>query len=89
VARCCVRCRIHSASQEARYEADVWEEPIASFLLAKSKATIGEIAREGLHIDTARIGTVDQRRIAACLQRLNWQRGKKDGVGRIPWERAA
>jgi len=30
------------------------------------RVTIGEVAREALHIETARLGTADQRRIELC-----------------------
>jgi predicted P-loop ATPase len=65
--------------QAARYEADTWEENIADYLKDTSKVTIGEIAREALHIETPRIGTAEQRRIAAALARLNWKRQPKTG----------
>jgi hypothetical protein len=35
---------------------------IATFLEIKSRVTIGEVARSALGIETARIGTGDQRR---------------------------
>jgi len=39
------------------------------------RVTIGEVAREALHIETARLGTADQRRIAAVLgEQLGWRR---------------
>ncbi len=65
--------------QAARYEADAWEENIASYLKTKVKLTIGEVAREALFIETSRIGTADQRRIAAALDRLGWKRERADG----------
>jgi predicted P-loop ATPase len=74
--------------QQERYEADVWEEAIARFLEGRNRATIWEIARDGLFIETPRIGTADQRRIAAALERLRWRRGKMDDKGRITWVRA-
>src|SRR5262249_49941312 len=64
--------------QAARYEADAWEENITEYLKGASKVTIGEVAREALHIETPRIGTAEQRRIAAALERLNWKRQPKD-----------
>jgi predicted P-loop ATPase len=65
--------------QAARYEDDAWEENIASYLETKSRVTIGEVARSALEIDTPRIGTADQRRITAALERLNWRRERPDG----------
>jgi predicted P-loop ATPase len=70
--------------QEARYEADVWEEAIRGFLADKQRVTVLEVARDGLHIDLPRIGTADQRRITAALERLGWGRGKRAGSAR-PW----
>jgi predicted P-loop ATPase len=64
--------------QAARYEADAWEETIATYIEIKSKVTVGEVAR-ALGIETARIGTADQRRIAAALERLGWRRERADG----------
>jgi predicted P-loop ATPase len=64
--------------QAARYEADAWEETIATYIEIKSKVTIGEVAR-ALGIETRHIGTADQRRIAAVLERLSWRRERADG----------
>jgi predicted P-loop ATPase len=71
--------------QATRYEADTWEENIADYLKVVSKVTIGQVAREALGIDTPRIGTAEQRRIAAALERLNWKRQPKDWEGKRWW----
>ena len=68
--------------QEARYEADAWEEEIKCFLKGKIKTTVLEVARDGLYIELPRIGTADQRRITAVLERLGWVRGKRGGTAR-------
>jgi predicted P-loop ATPase len=65
--------------QSSRYEADVWEETIAGYLKTKAKVTIGDVAKEALFIETPRIGTADQRRIAAALETLGWRRQRADG----------
>ncbi len=74
--------------QEARYEADAWEETIKAYLDAHSEVTVGQLAKEALGFDsTSRLGTADQRRITSILERIGWNRGKKDWKGRIPWTR--
>jgi predicted P-loop ATPase len=75
----------HIAPEQAeRYEGDAWEQPIADHLrrLLTSKVTVNDIARYALNIETARIGTADQRRITAILTNLGWRRGKRDMHGR-------
>ena len=74
--------------QEARYEADAWEEQIRGFLTGKERTTVLDVAQRGLKIDLPRIGTADQRRITAALERLGWARGKRAGTARW-WARAA
>jgi predicted P-loop ATPase len=71
-----------SVEQEARYEDDAWEEAVDTWLAGRTRVTVLEVAKEALHIETPRIGTADQRRIAAVLERLGWQRGK-DWKGRF------
>ncbi|MDF3625774.1 virulence-associated E family protein [Brytella acorum] len=71
--------------QEARYEADAWEEAVAQFLNGKSKITILEVARQALLIDTPKLGTSDQRRISAVLERLGWVRGVRGNKGERYW----
>jgi len=71
--------------QEARYEGDTWEDTIRDYLRTQSKVTVGQIAREALFIETPRIGTADQRRIAAALERLGWRRQRKDWQGKRWW----
>jgi len=73
--------------QEARYEADAWEEAVSTFLIGKRRVMLLEVARDGLHIDTPKLGTHDQRRISAILERMGWQRGKKLESG-VPWLRS-
>jgi predicted P-loop ATPase len=68
--------------QELRYEVDAWEEEIGSFLSGKRRTTVLEVAKQGLNIDLPRIGTADQRRITAALERLGWSRGKRVGAAR-------
>lgn len=73
--------------QAARYEPDVWEDNIREFLTLHNleRVTIGQIAREALHIDTERIGTAEQRRIAAALEILRWKRGNRGDKGERWW----
>jgi predicted P-loop ATPase len=62
--------------QEARHEADAWEQAIGEWLATNpDNVTILKVARLGLSIETPRLGTADQRRISAALERLGWQRG--------------
>jgi predicted P-loop ATPase len=75
--------------QAARYEADVWEENIATYLKTNTKVTVGQIAKEALHIDTPRLGRAEQNRIIAALERIGWRRekplGQKDWQGKTWW----
>jgi predicted P-loop ATPase len=74
--------------QAARYEADAWQETIGVYLEFKHKVTVSQVAREALGIETPRIGTAEQRRIAAALEQLGWKRQKKDWQGKRWWEKA-
>jgi predicted P-loop ATPase len=58
--------------QDARFEADVWEETIRTFIEEKTRVTVYEIAKDALHMETARIGTQEQRRIGSILTALKW-----------------
>jgi predicted P-loop ATPase len=72
--------------QEARFEADAWEENIDKYLSTASKVTIGQVAREALLIDVPKLGRAEQNRIAAAMQRLGWKRQpKKDWQGNRWW----
>jgi hypothetical protein len=64
--------------QEARFEADAWEEPIEDYLRNQQEVTLMQVARMALSMETARLGTADQRRITAILDRLGWERGRKE-----------
>ncbi len=71
--------------QEARFEADAWEDHITDYVATRTKVTIGEIAQGALFFDKSKIGTADQRRIAAILELLGWHRLPKDRQGKRFW----
>jgi predicted P-loop ATPase len=68
--------------QEARYEADAWEDPIVEYLHNRDRVSVTEVARSALAIESARLGTTEQRRIGAILTRLDWVAGR-DRRGRF------
>jgi predicted P-loop ATPase len=68
--------------QETRYEGDAWEEPIAQHLATASRTTIGAVAMQALGFKAERIGTADQRRIAAIMTTLGWRPGKREAHAR-------
>lgn len=63
--------------QDARYEADAWEDAIAQYLKGKDKVTVLQVAVHGLAFDKPKLGTADQRRISAALGRVGWERGER------------
>ena len=75
--------------QEARYEGDAWEEPIAKYLAILAKTTVGAVATGALGFKMERIATADQRRIAAIMTMLGWRRADKrePGTGARLWEK--
>ena len=72
--------------QEARYEADAWEEKITEYLGGVTRTTIMEIATSSdcLGMRTERLGTIDQRRITAILTKLDWE--QKRDMNRRWWQ---
>jgi predicted P-loop ATPase len=71
--------------QEARYEEDAWEQPIAAFVGHRQRVTILQVATDALDMAIGKVNRADQNRIAAALQRLGWERkGKVHGV--TQWE---
>jgi predicted P-loop ATPase len=76
--------------QSARYESDTWEEQIGEYLGTTSRVTIGDVARHALYIEAQRVGTHDQRRIAAAMERLGWKRERAatDWQGKRWWIKA-
>jgi predicted P-loop ATPase len=73
------------SQQEARFESDAWQDIVSVWLVGKARTTVSEVARDALSIEAPRIGTADQRRIAAVLERMGWHRLPKDTKGNRPW----
>lgn len=75
--------------QEARYEADEWTNLVTDFLrdLYRDEATIAEIAKSAIGLEAARLGLVEQKRIAAILSKLGWLRRVSNS--RRFWQRPA
>jgi predicted P-loop ATPase len=69
--------------QADRYEADVWEEQIGSYLESVERTTVGQVMQQALSIDTPRKSRADQNRTIAAMERLGWKRERADG--RTDW----
>jgi len=72
--------------QEARFEGDAWESLIAEYLARKpntnlqhphGRVTVLDVAQNAIGLDKRDIGTGENRRISAILERLGWHRGKR------------
>ena len=48
--------------------------------------TVGQVAREALHIEDKHLGRAEQNRIMAAMERLGWRRGKREDKARW-WSR--
>ena len=76
--------RVIKPEQEGRYEADVWEEDIREYVKGQDRVTVTQIARLALGFDViAKVGTADQRRIAAVLKSLGGWKPGRDYRGRF------
>ena len=71
--------------QEARFDTDAWEDAIGPFLAESERVTVLEVAQTALGMDTHKLGTADQRRVTAIMERLGWRRGKRDYKGNRWW----
>lgn len=73
--------------QEARFEGDAWEEAIEHYLSPFHETTVLEVAKGALSFETSKLGTADQRRITAIMERLGWERGARAHGGKRKWVR--
>src|SRR5262249_7358273 len=73
--------------QDARFEADPWQEIVAAWMEANERPTTMEIAKGALNIQTDRLGTSDARRIRDCLHALKYKQLPKDWRSRREWVR--
>jgi predicted P-loop ATPase len=67
--------------QDDRFEGDPWDEAIAAHVSTLSRVRVTDIARNVLAIESAKVGTAEQRRIAAVLSGLGWK-AVRDWQGR-------
>lgn len=76
--------------QEARFEADAWEQAIIQWLddsTYRTDITLSEVAQGALDMQAQKIGTSEQRRIGNILERMGWRSTGKVVRGRRPWVR--
>jgi predicted P-loop ATPase len=71
-----------SPEQETRFEPDAWEEHIERYLGTVAKTTVSQVAKNGLGIETPRVGRAEQNRIANAMERLGWSREKRTSGAR-------
>lgn len=58
--------------QEARRQADSWEDPIREFLAMKEETTLREVLCEALAFPLSRIARSDEYRVAHVMRHLGW-----------------
>jgi predicted P-loop ATPase len=68
-------------AQDDRYEADPWEDAIAAYLVGLKRVRVTDVARDVLHIEHAKVGTAEQRRVAKVMTKLGWK-PVRDSAGR-------
>lgn len=73
--------------QEARFQEDIWQVAISTYLSNEQKVTVGQVAVSALKFEQKRIGTADTRRITGIMERLGWKRREKiDSKGNRWWD---
>ena len=78
--------RCAAIEQEARFETDIWEEPVASYLKGKTRITLLQVAKGALDFETIdRLGTADARRIAGIMDHIGWEKRREGGTGLRFW----
>jgi predicted P-loop ATPase len=73
--------------QDKRYEDDAWGDPLREWPAAQgvSEFTMAEISFGALGLERARLGMIEQKRIAAILQMDGWKKVKSHG--RMVWRK--
>ncbi len=75
-------------AQEERFQPDPWEEEIGAYvaLVKRSYVTVNQVLKH-LDVETDKFTPYDAKRVAQCLVRLGWQRGRlpKQSDGKRPW----
>ncbi len=69
--------------QEARRDADAWEDLIANYIRGRSSVRSGRWPARRSTLSPRESARREQNRITACLQRLGWKRLPKDGDGNV------
>jgi predicted P-loop ATPase len=67
--------------QDERFESDPWEDTITAHVAGLSRVRVTDVALSALNIEKAKIGTVEQRRVANVLTNLGWK-PVRDAAGR-------
>lgn len=71
--------------QEARYQADAWEDLVATYLIGRDATTVGDVLIDVLNLDKARWSRADQMRVASALGRLGWERKRRREGDLLVW----
>ena len=68
--------------QEDRYECDAWEDAFNEWVKREGiwKTTVNQVLRHAIGMDVQKIGTREQRRVVAILQRGVWRKRRSNGV---------
>jgi len=77
--------RVIKPEQDARFEADIWEQPVADFLANKNETTLVEIAQMVIGKSLKDVGSVDTVRLKNIAVRLGFKKKKANGA--IKWMR--
>jgi predicted P-loop ATPase len=67
--------------QDDRFEGDPWDDAISAYVASLQRVRVTDVAIGALSLEKSKVGTPEQRRIAAVLIKLGWK-SKRDANGR-------
>jgi predicted P-loop ATPase len=73
------------AEQQDRYDADVWQEQITTYLVERNDVSIDEVLTDCIGKSLPQCDLKDQKRVARCLRALGFERYRQRNGDELSW----